>query len=180
MAIRSLCVFCGSREGLLKEYNLEAKALGKLLAENQVKLVFGGGRVGLMGIIADSVLESDGEVIGVIPDSLVSREVAHFGLNELKVVNNMHERKETMYQLSDGFLALPGGFGTLDEFCEIFTWFQLGLHDKPTAFLNAGGYFDRLLAHFQFSVDQGFVEQSLLNNIKVYNHSSEIIDFIND
>ncbi len=178
MAIRSLCVFCGSRQGNLDQFQSEAYEIGKILAKQQVRLVYGGGKVGLMGIIADSVLANGGEVIGVIPSGLVSKEVAHFGVTELKVVNNMHERKEAMYKLSNAFLALPGGFGTLDEFCEIFTWFQLGIHDKPIGFLNIAGFFDSLLQHFQFSVDQGFVDQDLFDTIKVYQHSSEINSFL--
>ena len=177
MAIKSLCIFCGSRVGNNGKYHEEAVEIGKLLAKNQVKLVYGGGKVGLMGSLADSVMANGGEVIGVIPGSLVSREVAHFGLNVLKVVNSMHERKELMYQWSDAFLALPGGFGTLDEFCEIFTWFQLGLHKKPTAFLNSAGYFDLLIRHFQHSVHEGFVDQPLLEKIQVFNHTSEVADF---
>ncbi|MDN5211545.1 TIGR00730 family Rossman fold protein [Fulvivirgaceae bacterium BMA12] len=178
MTIKSLCIFCGSRVGKNEQYQEEAIKVGEILAKNQVKLVYGGGRVGLMGSLADSVLESGGEVTGVIPESLVSREVAHFGLSVLKVVNTMHERKELMYQWSDAFLALPGGFGTLDEFCEIFTWFQLGIHQKPVAFLNIAGYFDSLIQHFQHSVHQGFVDQALFDKIKVLQQSSEVEDFL--
>ncbi len=180
MAIQSLCVFCGSRAGFQDQFRAEAYALGSILAKRNVKLIYGGGKVGLMGILADSVLEHGGEVIGVIPSGLVSKEVAHFGVTELKVVNNMHERKELMYKLSNGFVALPGGFGTLDEFCEIFTWFQLGIHHKPIGFLNTNGFFDSLLNHFQFSVDQGFVDQSLLDTIKVYHQASGINSFLSE
>ena len=178
MEIKSLCIFCGSRLGNNGKYHEEAVTIGKILARNQVKLVYGGAKVGLMGSLADSVLAHGGEAVGVIPDSLVNREIAHFGLNVLKVVNSMHERKEVMYQWSDAFLALPGGFGTLDEFCEIFTWFQLGMHTKPVAFLNIAGYFNHLIAHFEHSVQQGFVERQLLENIKVFHQTAEIEEFL--
>ena len=131
--------------------------LGRWLAQEKLSLVYGGGRVGLMGSIADAVLEEGGEVIGVIPESLVRREVAHTGLTDLRVVQTMHERKALMAELSDAFIALPGGFGTLDEFCEILTWAQLGLHKKPCGLLNVEGYFDPLLALFDRAVDDGFL-----------------------
>ena len=178
MPIQSLCVFCGSRAGHLPDFTTDALQLGKLMASRQIQLVYGGGKVGIMGHIADSVLAHGGEVTGVIPSGLVSREVAHFGVNRLKVVNSMHERKELMYELSDAFLALPGGFGTLDEFCEIFTWFQLGIHQKPVAFLNTAGYFDLLIRHFQNSVDQGFVDQALNDQIKIYENVTQLIPFL--
>ena len=179
MEIKSLCIFCGSRLGHNGKYHEEAVKIGEILAENDIKLVYGGGKVGLMGSLADSVITNGGEVIGVIPGSLVNKEVAHFGLNVLKVVNSMHERKELMYEWSDAFLALPGGFGTLDEFCEIFTWFQIGLHKKPVAFLNIGGYFDWLIRHFEHSVEEGFVEKGLLEKIQVFNQTSEVAAFLN-
>jgi hypothetical protein len=128
-----------------------------VLAERKLALVYGGGRVGLMGSIADAVLEQGGEVIGVIPESLVRREVAHTGLSDLRVVQTMHERKALMAELADAFIALPGGFGTLDEFCEILTWAQLGLHGKPCGLLNVEGYFDPLLALFDRAVEDGFL-----------------------
>lgn len=173
--MNSLCIFCGSRTGLNGTYRQEAEILGKLMAENNIRLIYGGGKVGMMGVIADSVLQHGGHVIGVIPKSLVDLELAHPDANEMIVVDNMHKRKERMYELSDAFLALPGGFGTLDEFCEIFTWFQLGFHKKKIGFLNSDNYFDHLLSHFQHSVDQGFVDQHLYDTIIVENKVTEIL-----
>jgi len=165
----NICVFCGSRIGKNTSYEREAKSLGKSMAQLDHGLVYGGGNVGLMGVIADAVLDEGGKVFGVIPKSLKDLEVAHEGLTELHVVNSMHDRKKMMYDLSDAFVALPGGFGTLDEFCEILTWSQLGYHHKPISFLNTEGYFDRLLQHFQYSVDEGFVDQDLLDGILIHN-----------
>jgi len=161
------CVFCGSRKGNNVEYENNARELGDSIASRQIGLVYGGGNVGLMGILADAVLENGGKVFGVIPKSLKDLEVAHKRLTELHVVNSMHERKKLMYDLSDAFVALPGGFGTLDEFCEILTWSQLGYHNKPIAFLNTAGYFNFLLQHFQYSVDEGFVDQNIHDHILV-------------
>ena len=152
-----ICVFCGSNSGSRSAYTKAAVDLGRWLAQEKLSLVYGGGRVGLMGSIADAVLEEGGEVIGVIPESLVRREVAHTGLTDLRVVQTMHERKALMAELSDAFIALPGGFGTLDEFCEILTWAQLGLHKKPCGLLNVEGYFDPLLALFDRAVADGFL-----------------------
>lgn len=152
-----ICVFCGSNSGSRAAYTKAAEELGCLLARRKLALVFGGGRVGLMGSIADAVLKEGGEVIGVIPESLVRREVAHTGLSDLRVVQTMHERKALMAELADGFIALPGGFGTLDEFCEILTWAQLGLHGKPCGLLNVEGYFDPLLALFDRAAEDRFL-----------------------
>src|SRR6185437_2275534 len=152
-----ICVFCGSNSGSRAAYTKAAEELGQLLARKKLALVYGGGRIGLMGSIADTVLKEGGEVIGVIPESLVRREVAHTGLSDLRVVQTMHERKAQMAELANAFIALPGGFGTLDEFCEILTWAQLGLHGKPCGLLNVEGYFDPLLALFDRAVDDGFL-----------------------
>lgn len=127
------------------------------MAERDIGLVYGGGRVGLMGLLADAARAADGEVIGVIPQTLADREVAHSGLSELRVVDSMHERKALMSDLSDGFIALPGGFGTLEEFCEVITWSQLGIQNKPCGILNVAGYFNHLIAMFDYAVVQGFV-----------------------
>ena len=127
------------------------------MAQRGIGLVYGGGRVGLMGLLADAARAADGEVIGVIPQSLADREVAHGGLTELRVVDSMHERKALMSDLSDGFIALPGGFGTLEEFCEVITWSQLGIQNKPCGILNVAGYFDHLIAMFDYAVEQGFI-----------------------
>ncbi len=152
-----ICVFCGSNSGSRAAYTKAAEELGRLFARRKLALVYGGGRVGLMGALADAVLKKGGEVIGVIPESLVRREVAHTGLSDLRVVQTMHERKALMAELADAFIALPGGFGTLDEFCEILTWAQLGLHRKPCGLLNVEGYFDPLLALFDRAVEDKFL-----------------------
>jgi uncharacterized protein (TIGR00730 family) len=156
--LKSLCVFCGSSVGSKPASIGAALALGKVLADQQIRLVFGGGRVGLMGAIADSVLNNGGQAIGVIPQHLVDREVAHKGLTELRVVSSMHERKATMAELSDGFVALPGGIGTLEEFFEVWTWGQLGLHRKPYGLLNVNGFYDPLVQFIDQLVDQKFVK----------------------
>ncbi|HEX9982075.1 MAG TPA: TIGR00730 family Rossman fold protein [Thermoanaerobaculia bacterium] len=143
--IRRLCVFCGSSPGSDPAFADAARALGALLAREGIGLVYGGGSVGLMGIVADSVLSSGGEAIGVIPHALWAREVGHRNLTELHIVDTMHERKAMMADLSDAFVALPGGLGTLEEIFEVWTWVQLGLHSKPVGFLNVNGYYSKLL-----------------------------------
>lgn len=157
MAAKRVCVFCGSSKGSRPVYARAARELGERLVAHGHGLVYGGGNVGLMGEIADAVLARGGEVIGVIPRSLVVREVGHRGLSELVVVRTMHERKAKMVELSDAFVALPGGFGTLDEFCEVLTWAQLGIHDKPCALFDVEGYFDPLLALLDRAVSEGFI-----------------------
>jgi len=139
-SLRRLCVFCGSASGVRPEYEAAARELGTVLAGRGVGVVYGGASVGLMGVVADSALAAGGEVIGIIPQALVDREVAHAGLSELHVVGSMHERKALMAELSDAFVALPGGMGTLEELFEVFTWRQLGLHAKPIALLDVAGY----------------------------------------
>jgi len=156
-ALRRVCVFCGSKPGGRPEYADAARALGETLAALGIDLVYGGGKVGLMGIVADAVLAAGGEVIGVIPDHMSDREIAHFGLTDLRIVASMHERKALMYELSDGFAALPGGLGTLEELFEITTWSQLGLHAKPTGLLDVGGFYGPLVAFLDQLVTEGFV-----------------------
>lgn len=153
-----LCVFCGSNPGTRPEYAVAAAAVGRALAERGWGLVYGGGNVGLMGVCADAALAAGGEVLGVIPDALMAAEVAHHGLTHLHVVRTMHERKALMADLSDGFAALPGGFGTLDELFEILTWAQLGIHAKPVALLNVAGFFDPLLAMLNHQMAEGFLQ----------------------
>ncbi|MEM7551082.1 MAG: TIGR00730 family Rossman fold protein [Bacteroidota bacterium] len=165
--IKSVCVFCGSSVGKKPVYAETAHKLGEVLAEKGMKLVFGGGKVGLMGATAEGCLNKGGQAIGVIPQSLYEKEVAHTGIQELKVVETMHERKKLMYDLSDAFVAMPGGYGTLDEFCEVLTWSQLGYHHKPIAFLNVEGYFDRLIDQFHYSFEEGFITQNHLDMIIV-------------
>jgi uncharacterized protein (TIGR00730 family) len=156
--LTSLCVFCGSSAGAAPGYAESARALGRILAAEKIRLIYGGGNVGLMGAVADATLAAGGEVIGIIPQHLVDREVAHAGLTELRVVGSMHERKALMAELSDAFVALPGGLGTLEEFFEVWTWGQLGLHRKPYALLNVDGFYDPLIAFLDGLVTQRFVK----------------------
>ena len=155
--MKRVCVFCGSNAGIRAEYGLAAQGLATVLVRRGLGLVYGGGNVGLMGVLADSMLQAGGEVIGVIPQSLVAREVAHRGITDLRVVDTMHQRKALMNELSDAFIALPGGFGTLDEFFEILTWSQLGIHGKPSGLLNVSGYYDSLLAMLDHAVTEGLL-----------------------
>ena len=155
--MKSVCVFCGSRAGEDPAYTHAARALGATIAEAGIGLVYGGGHVGLMGVVADAALAAGGEVTGVMPKALVDREIAHTGLTELHVVGSMHERKAMMSDLSEGFVALPGGTGTLEEFFEVLTWAQLGEHAKPCGLLNVAGYYDPLLAVFDHMVARGFL-----------------------
>ncbi|HEX4932615.1 MAG TPA: TIGR00730 family Rossman fold protein [Gemmatimonadaceae bacterium] len=152
-----VCVFCGSSPGARPEYAAAAAALGTRLAQRGMGLVYGGARVGLMGAVADAALAAGGEVIGVIPRALVEREVAHSGLADLRVVSSMHERKATMADLSDAFVALPGGIGTFEELFEVWTWGQLGLHAKPVALLDSGGYYAPLVAFLDHAVEERFI-----------------------
>lgn len=156
--MRRVCVFCGSSRGARDAYTEAARELGGLLAARGIGLVYGGGNVGLMGELADATLASGGEVIGVIPEALVARELAHGGVTELRVVASMHERKALMADLSDAFIALPGGFGTFEEFCEVLTWTQLGIHTKACGLLNVDGYYDPLLALFDAGVRERFIK----------------------
>jgi uncharacterized protein (TIGR00730 family) len=155
--IRRLAVFCGSNPGARPEYVEAARALGALLCERGMGVVYGGSSVGLMAALADTMLENGGDIIGVIPRMLVEREVANNALTDLRIVESMHERKALMAELADGFMALPGGIGTLEEFFEIWTWAQLGMHDKPCGLLNVAGYFDGLLEFLDRAVDEKFV-----------------------
>lgn len=162
--MRSLCVFCGSNLGHAPIYRAEAEKLGALLAARGIQLVYGGGNVGLMGVVADACLAAGGTVIGVIPQALMGKEVAgrpvdHRALTRLEVVDSMHTRKARMAELADGFIALPGGFGTFEEFCEILTWGQLGFHAKPMGLLNVDGFYDPLLAMFERAVQDGFLRE---------------------
>ena len=155
--LKRICVYCGSSLGARPAYKAAAQRLGELMAERGIGLVFGGGCVGLMGVIADAVLARGGEAIGVIPRSLVQREIGHRGVTKLHVVETMHQRKALMADLSDAFIALPGGYGTLEELCEALTWSQLGIQQKPCGLLNVEKYWDGLLAVLDHAVDEGFV-----------------------
>jgi uncharacterized protein (TIGR00730 family) len=166
--MKRICVFCGSNAGHNPRYREEAIRLGKLLAARNIELIYGGGNIGLMGIVADACLEAGGKVIGVIPVALMGKEVAgesvdHQTLTRLEVVDSMHTRKARMAELADGFIALPGGFGTFEEFCEILTWGQLGFHVKPMGLLNVEGFYDPLLGLFDHAVKEGFLRQQNRN-----------------
>lgn len=162
--MKRICVFCGSNAGHNSIYRAEAEKLGRLLAGRGIELVYGAGNIGLMGAVADACLEAGGTVIGVIPEALMGKEVAgravdHQTLTRIEVVDSMHTRKARMAELADGFIALPGGFGTFEEFCEILTWGQLGFHVKPMGLLNVGGFYDPLLKLFDHAVQEGFLRQ---------------------
>ncbi len=165
--MRTLCVFCGSRPGSGAAYLEMARAVGTLIAARDITLVYGGGRVGLMGALAEGALAAHGRVIGVIPQMLIDREAGHAGLSELHVVRTMAERKEMMGALSDAFLSLPGGIGTMDELFEAWTWTQLGLQDKRSGLLNFAGYYDPLLAFLDRAVTAGFLDSRNRANLFV-------------
>jgi uncharacterized protein (TIGR00730 family) len=177
---RRVCVFCGSSPGSKPEYRAEAVGLGQLLGEAGLGLVYGGAHAGLMGALADSALDHGIEVIGVIPRSLSGIEVAHQGLTKLVLVETMHERKALMAKEADAFVALPGGFGTLDEFFEILTWAQLGIHAKPCVLVNTAGYYDHLLSFLQVTIDQGFLKQRNRALINVVPNSVEALKLIQE
>jgi len=171
-----ICVFTGSKTGKRSEYRAAARQAARQLVERGYGLVYGGGHVGLMGVIADAVLERGGHVTGVIPDALVSQEVAHCGLSELRVVQSMHERKAVMAELSDGFIAMPGGIGTMEEFFEVLSWAQLGLHDKPCGLLNIGEYYDHLIRFMNHAVDQEFLKPKHRRLLIVEENSATLLD----
>jgi uncharacterized protein (TIGR00730 family) len=155
--MRAVCVFCGSSLGVDAAYREAASTFGREVARRGLRLIYGGGNIGLMGVVADAALAAGGEVIGVIPQALLDRELAHGGLSELVVVGTMHDRKARMADLADAFVALPGGYGTFEEFCEVLTWTQLGVHAKPCGLLNVNGFYDALLALFDRAVADHFV-----------------------
>jgi uncharacterized protein (TIGR00730 family) len=155
--VKRLCVFCASSDGRRPEYAAAARAMAKVLVDRGIGLVYGGGSVGLMGVLADAVLAGGGEVVGVLPRGLARKEYAHPGLTELHLVGSMHERKALMASLADGFAALPGGLGTLEEILEVFTWAQLGIHQKPVGLVDVGGYWAGLVALLRHAVQEGFV-----------------------
>ncbi|MEE8061039.1 MAG: TIGR00730 family Rossman fold protein [Gemmatimonadales bacterium] len=165
MGVRTLCVFCGSSKGVKAAYAEAARATGLAIGERGWRLVYGGASVGLMGILADVALEAGAEVIGVMPRSMVDREIAHSGLAELRIVETMHQRKAEMAELSDAFLALPGGLGTLEELLETWTWAQLGLHDKAFGVVNVTGYFDPLVNMVHRMVEEGFMRANQIDRL---------------
>jgi uncharacterized protein (TIGR00730 family) len=174
--MKRLCVFCGSNRGSDPVYTTAARSLGTLLAREQIGLVFGGGSVGLMGEIANAVLAAGGEAVGVIPHGLWAREVGHKALTRMHVVDTMHERKAMMADLSDGFIALPGGLGTLEEIFEVWTWAQLGMHAKPLGFLNVGGFYDPLLQFLDAATETGFIRSQLRNIAVVDDDPSRLLE----
>jgi uncharacterized protein (TIGR00730 family) len=171
--MKSICVFCGSSMGKNQVYKQSAASFGKLLAENNITLVYGGGKVGLMGVLADNALAGNGKCIGIIPQSIADLEIAHDHLTELHIVKNMQERKTMMMEMSDAFVALPGGLGTLDELAEVLTYNQLRIFDKPIGLLNVNSYFDPLVNFFDHGVTEGFIREEHRNNIIV---SDNIVD----
>lgn len=174
----AICVYCGSSSGGHPAYAAQAHAFGSEMARRGIALVYGGGKVGLMGVLADAVLAGGGKVIGVIPRQLVELEVAHPGLSELVVVETMHQRKTRMYELSDAFVALPGGFGTMDEMFEMLTWAQLGLHRYPCAFLDARDYYSKLRAMMDHMVDEHFVKSQQRDGIWFGDDMSALFDWM--
>jgi uncharacterized protein (TIGR00730 family) len=176
--VESVCVFCGSSQGAREAYAAAARAIGRELVSRGIRLVYGGARIGLMGVLADTVLGLGGEVIGVIPRGLLERELAHDGLTELRITASMHERKALMGELSDGFVALPGGYGTLEEFAEVLTWAQLGIHDKPCGLLDVDGFFGSLFAFFDHLAGEGFVGAGQRGLVLTGTEPGELLDLI--
>jgi uncharacterized protein (TIGR00730 family) len=174
--VRRVCVYAGSNHGSDPEYAEAARALATLLAERGIGLVYGGGRVGLMGVLADAALAGGGEVIGVMPRALVDREIGHRGLTELRVVDSMHERKALMAELADAFVAVPGGIGTLEELIEVYTWSQLGIHHKACGVLNVRGYYDHLAAFLDHAVSEGFLRPQHRAVLSVAGDPAELLD----
>jgi uncharacterized protein (TIGR00730 family) len=177
--MRQVCVFCGSTTGAAERHAAAAREMGAALVRRGLGLVYGGGNIGLMGILADTVLACGGSVIGVIPRFMVQRELAHQGLTSLHLTDSMHERKALMAEHSDAFIALPGGFGTADELFEMLTWRQLHLHEKPIGVLNVGGFFDSLLAWLDATVVEGFVKRDNRELLVARNDVDELLDAMN-
>ncbi|MEZ6053979.1 MAG: TIGR00730 family Rossman fold protein [Planctomycetaceae bacterium] len=174
--MKTVCVYCGSSVGSRDEYTQAARELGRLLASLGLRTVYGAGNIGLMGVLADAALEAGGEVIGVIPEALVERELAHNGVTDLRIVHSMHERKALMADLSDAFIALPGGFGTFEELCEMLTWLQLGIHQKPCGLLNVAGYYDSLIAMFDHATEERFLRPQHRKLLQVATDPAELLD----
>jgi uncharacterized protein (TIGR00730 family) len=173
---RHICVFAGSSRGARPEYAGAARELARSLVERGCGLVYGGGNIGLMAVIADAVLERGGQAVGVIPEFLVDKELAHRGLTELRIVKSMHERKAVMAEISDGFLGLPGGIGTMEEFFEVLSWAQLDLHDKPCGLLNTRGYYDPIVGFLDRGVDEGFLKPKHRSLLLVEAEPEKLLD----
>jgi uncharacterized protein (TIGR00730 family) len=178
--MKRICVFAGSNSGSQADYLNAAQQLGRALVQRHKGLVYGGARVGLMGGLADAVIAAGGHVTGVIPEALVAKEVAHNGLSELRVVASMHARKALMVDLADGFIALPGGWGTLEEFFEVLTWGQLGLHQKPCGLLNVQGFFDDLLSFIDHGIRERFVRRENRSMVLVSRSAAELLDLFDE
>ncbi|QDV53053.1 LOG family protein [Gimesia fumaroli] len=176
--LKSLCVFCGSKAGSDQQYQQSAIELGRLMAQRNIALVYGGGSVGLMGIIADAVLESGGKVIGVIPRQLATRELVHPGVKEMYVVEDMHTRKAKMSECSDAFIAMPGGFGTLEELFEVVSWVQLGIYSKPVGLLNTAGFYDPLLNMVEHCIETEFIKPKYRDLIIADDSPSTLLDHL--
>ncbi len=174
--IRSVCVYCGSSPGRLEAYSTAARALAKALVDRNIRLVYGGASVGIMGLVAGTVLQLGGQAVGVIPEALMRKEIAHKHLTALHITRSMHERKSMMADLSDGFIALPGGIGTLEELFEIWTWAQLGLHDKPCGLLNVEGYFDALITFLDHAIAEQFVQPAQGSRLLVEGSAGPLLD----
>ncbi len=172
--MRRICVFCGSKPGTNPEFIQLAKGLGEELAQSGIELVFGGGHAGMMGAVADAVISNGGRVTGIIPEALVERESAHKGISKLITVPDMHSRKSKMYELSDAFIVLPGGLGTMDEFFEVFTWIQIGYHDKPLILMNSSQYYEPLLHFLDQMVDKGYTGSEIRNKLIVIENLRQI------
>ena len=178
--MKSIAVFCGASMSNDTELNNTAYYFGKMLAEHQIKLIYGGAKIGLMGNVASGVLENRGKAIGVIPDFLTSKEVVHASLTELIITETMHERKLKMHELSEGIVALPGGFGTLEELFEMLTWAQLGLHKKPIGILNTNGFYNELLNFIEVMIDKGLLKPSYKQLLLVADTAEELLQEMND
>lgn len=178
--MQSICVYCGAARGRGEAYAAGARSLGTEMGKRGMRLIYGGASVGLMGVVADAVLEAGGEVVGVIPESLMQKELAHPGVTELVVTRSMHERKTVMADRADGFIALPGGIGTFEELFEIWTWAQLGFHRKPCGILNVAGYYDKLLAFLDHARDEGLLAPSVRAVLQVANAPDELLELFAD
>jgi uncharacterized protein (TIGR00730 family) len=174
----NVCVFCGSNTGLNPVYADSARKLGSLMAQSHIPLIYGGGNVGIMGVLADAIMGAGGEVIGIIPDFLVKREVGHRGITRLEIVDSMHERKQRMADLADAFIAFPGGWGTLEELAEILTWKQLGLINDPIILLNINQFFSPLLEQMRLMSEEGFLHAENLKNLQIANTPEEALSYI--
>jgi uncharacterized protein (TIGR00730 family) len=178
--MKSICVYCGSSAGSSKIYGAAASNLAASMFKRQLSLVYGGGNVGLMGIIADEVMRLGGNVTGVIPQALMDKEVGHTNLSQLHIVRNMHERKALMAELSDGFIAMPGGIGTLEELFEMFTWLQLGFHEKPLGLLNIDGFYDSLIVFLKQTVQKDFLQQKHLDLLLIDSDPDRLLQRFDD